>query len=236
MQASFEVMKVPRALIWCMRSKRFISVACELVSEMALALLTTMSRPPKGLGRLLESGAHLGLVADVDGQGQRLSAGLLDLLRRGIDRAGQLRIGSAVLAAMAILAPSRAAASPIASPMPREAPVMKRVLPERVEGIGAFSENVQVDDPWRRRHRGASPKLVPDQHCRRACRRLGTRWERRGSLQCGPLQSRLFLFWSPHFSVLAAVRRLRSFEFTPGNQSAAAEGSPGAGGGGSESI
>src|ERR1700726_5114318 len=37
--------------------------------------------------------------------------------------------GSAVFAAMAILAPSRAARSAIASPMPREAPVMKRVFP-----------------------------------------------------------------------------------------------------------
>src|SRR6266849_3289715 len=40
--------------------------------------------------------------------------------------------GSAVLAAMAILAPSRAARSAIASPMPREAPVMNRVLPASV--------------------------------------------------------------------------------------------------------
>src|ERR1700690_3204830 len=37
--------------------------------------------------------------------------------------------GSAVLAARAILAPSRAARSAIASPMPREAPVMNRVFP-----------------------------------------------------------------------------------------------------------
>src|SRR4029450_4047241 len=37
--------------------------------------------------------------------------------------------GVSVLAAIAILAPSRAARSAIASPMPREAPVMKRVLP-----------------------------------------------------------------------------------------------------------
>ena len=36
---------------------------------------------------------------------------------------------SAVLAAMTMLAPSRAARSAIARPMPREAPVMKRVLP-----------------------------------------------------------------------------------------------------------
>src|ERR1700722_6628930 len=37
--------------------------------------------------------------------------------------------GSAVFAAMAILAPSRAARSAIASPMPREAPVMNSVFP-----------------------------------------------------------------------------------------------------------
>src|SRR5579862_8432345 len=36
---------------------------------------------------------------------------------------------SAVLAAMAILAPSRAARSAMASPMPREAPVMNSVFP-----------------------------------------------------------------------------------------------------------
>src|SRR5580704_5195257 len=40
--------------------------------------------------------------------------------------------GSAVLAAMAILAPSRAARNAIASPMPREAPVMNRVFPASV--------------------------------------------------------------------------------------------------------
>src|SRR5208283_5993694 len=45
---------------------------------------------------------------------------------------GSLGLGSAVFAAMATLAPSRAALSPIASPMPRDAPVMNRVLPERV--------------------------------------------------------------------------------------------------------
>src|ERR1700716_3388328 len=42
---------------------------------------------------------------------------------------GSLGCGASVLAAIAILAPSRAARSAIASPMPREAPVMSRVLP-----------------------------------------------------------------------------------------------------------
>ena len=47
---------------------------------------------------------------------------------------GNLGLGSAVLAAMAILAPSRAARSAMASPMPRLPPVMKSVLPERDMG------------------------------------------------------------------------------------------------------
>ena len=45
---------------------------------------------------------------------------------------GSLGWGSVVLAAIATLAPSRAARSAIALPMPRLAPVMKRVLPARV--------------------------------------------------------------------------------------------------------
>ena len=42
---------------------------------------------------------------------------------------GSFGCGSVVLAAIATLAPSRAARSPMASPMPRDAPVMNRVLP-----------------------------------------------------------------------------------------------------------
>src|SRR5690349_22172734 len=42
---------------------------------------------------------------------------------------GSLGCGSAVLAATTMLAPSRAARRALARPMPREAPVMKRVLP-----------------------------------------------------------------------------------------------------------
>src|SRR5690606_14002518 len=42
---------------------------------------------------------------------------------------GSFGCGSAVLAAMAMLAPSRAARSAMASPMPRLAPVMNSVLP-----------------------------------------------------------------------------------------------------------
>src|SRR5581483_5818970 len=45
---------------------------------------------------------------------------------------GRCLCGSAVLAAMATLAPSRAARSAMARPMPRLAPVTKRVLPARL--------------------------------------------------------------------------------------------------------
>ena len=44
---------------------------------------------------------------------------------------GSLGLGTEDLAAMATLAPSRAARRAMARPMPREAPVMKRVLPRR---------------------------------------------------------------------------------------------------------
>src|SRR5947208_30345 len=42
----FDTMKVPRVLISIIRSNRFMSVPCELVRLIALALLTQMSRPP----------------------------------------------------------------------------------------------------------------------------------------------------------------------------------------------
>src|SRR4051812_24130549 len=44
---------------------------------------------------------------------------------------GRRACGSAVLAAMATFAPSSAARSAIARPMPRDAPVMNNVLPAR---------------------------------------------------------------------------------------------------------
>src|ERR1700733_12194804 len=52
---------------------------------------------------------------------------------------GSFGCGVAVLAAMAILAPSRAARSAIASPMPREAPEMKTVLPAKLVMLAPVS-------------------------------------------------------------------------------------------------
>src|ERR1700722_10669998 len=56
---------------------------------------------------------------------------------------GSLGCGVAVLAAMAMLAPSRAARNAMGSPMPREAPVMNRVLP--ASGMNGLREAA-----WRR--------------------------------------------------------------------------------------
>src|SRR3954451_17223591 len=50
--------------------------------------------------------------------------------------------GVSVLAAIAMLAPSRAARSAMARPMPREAPVMKSVLPARDVVAGAADGDV----------------------------------------------------------------------------------------------
>src|SRR6185369_10743483 len=66
--------------------------------------------------------------------------------------------GVSVLAAMAMLAPSRAARSAIASPMPRDAPVMNSVLPlsdigwPRIPGLGV----------WQRQFARGRPLVLTD--------------------------------------------------------------------------
>src|SRR5215471_5102538 len=86
----FDTMKVPRVLIPIIRSNRFMSVACELVRLIALALLTQISIPPNS-GRLVDRRHHLGLVADVADYRQRLAAGGADIVGGGKDRALPLR-------------------------------------------------------------------------------------------------------------------------------------------------
>src|SRR6516225_4503992 len=57
----FDTMKVPRVLIPIIRSKRFMSVPCELVRLIALALLTQISMPPYSaiVASIAASRAHL---------------------------------------------------------------------------------------------------------------------------------------------------------------------------------
>ena len=58
----------------------------------AEALLTTMSMPPNVSAVRAIASCDGGLVADVDGERQRLAAGRLDLLGGGVDRAFELRM------------------------------------------------------------------------------------------------------------------------------------------------
>src|SRR6266702_3293433 len=115
----FDTMKVPRVLMPIIRSNRLMSVAWESVRLMALALLTQISMPPNSATVLstaaLTSSAAVKMVP--------LSFGC----------------GSAVFAAIATLAPSRAARSAIASPMPRLAPEINSVLPlsDDIRGLHA---------------------------------------------------------------------------------------------------
>ena len=69
-----------------------MSVATEGVSEMALALLTTISMPPKCAAVLSIASFTVDFVADVDDERQRLAARLLDCFGRGVDGAGKLRM------------------------------------------------------------------------------------------------------------------------------------------------
>ena len=88
--------------------------------------------PPKRSTACGHRRLHARLVADVALQRQRLAAGGLDLGGGAVDRARQLRVGLGRLGGDRRCWRRRAPrACAIARPMPREAPVMKRVLPRR---------------------------------------------------------------------------------------------------------
>ena len=99
---------------------------------MALALLTQMSIPPNLCHTGGDGRGDLLLEADIAGNRQRLAARLLHPRGRPSEMVpGSRGSGAAVLATTATLAPSRAALSAMARPMPRLAPVMNSVLPAR---------------------------------------------------------------------------------------------------------
>ena len=87
-----EQTNVPRTLTPNIRSKRFIGVSSVPDSEMALALFTRMSMPPKRSAHCFAASATAFSSRMSTCIGQRLAAGLLDLARRGVNRAGQLRM------------------------------------------------------------------------------------------------------------------------------------------------
>jgi hypothetical protein len=92
-----------------------------------------MSTATERIDRRRHAGAHRILVADVALQRQCTTASRFDFGRNAVDRAGKFfGLATDDFDAIAMFAPSRAARSAIARPMPREAPVMKRVLPDSV--------------------------------------------------------------------------------------------------------
>ena len=117
----------------CMRSKRFTGVSSVPVRLMALALFTRMSMPPKACGRAARPPRAIATSSRTSSwrpaPGRRPPR---SRPRRCGWCPGASGAARAVLAATATLAPSRAARSAIARPMPRVAPVMKRVLPASV--------------------------------------------------------------------------------------------------------
>ncbi len=126
--AYFDTMKVPRVLIWCMRSKRRMSVSAMPVSETALALFTTMSMPPKCAAVLSIAAltAASSRTSTASGSARPPAASISAAAVWMVP--GNFGCGVSVFAAIATLAPSRAALMAIARPMPREAPVTNSVF------------------------------------------------------------------------------------------------------------
>ena len=84
--------KVPRTLTPNMRSKRRTGVSSVPVSEIALALLTSTSMPPKASTALLHRGRDGVVVAHVELQRQRAAAGGFHLRGDAVDGSGELRM------------------------------------------------------------------------------------------------------------------------------------------------
>src|SRR5690606_28352175 len=116
----------------CIRSKRLMGVSRVPRNQIALALLTRMSRPPKR--------STVAATAACTCASSRMSQRIARAWPPAACTAsaavwivpGSFGLGTADLAAMATLAPSRAARRAMARPMPREAPVINRVLPFRL--------------------------------------------------------------------------------------------------------
>src|ERR1041384_1740323 len=151
--ACFDTTKVPRALIWCIRSKRRMSVCCTGVSWIALALLTTISAPPNFSAVASSACFTFSSSRTSTTSGSALPPAASISAAAGWMVPGSLGCGVSVFAAIAMLAPSRVAFSAIASPMPREAPVMNSVLP--VSDMGTLPAFLQM-------------ALAPPRNCLRA--------------------------------------------------------------------
>src|SRR6185312_8979012 len=112
---------------------------------MALALLTTMSMPPN-FAAVWSSAAFTTTSSRTSTCSARARPPAVSMSAAAVWMVpSSLGCGSTVFAAIATLAPSAAALSAIASPMPREPPVMKRVLPLR-DIFSAFQNLPDADD------------------------------------------------------------------------------------------
>ena len=106
-----------------------MSVCVTGVSEIALALLTTMSKPPNVAAVLSIAAFTASSSRTSTASGSALPPAFSISAAAVWMVPSSLGCGSTVLAAMATLAPSAAALSAIASPIPREPPVTKSVFP-----------------------------------------------------------------------------------------------------------
>lgn len=136
----FDTINVPLVLIECIKSYLFIikmieylfmSVASVSVSEIALALLMSISIPPN-VATAFSMAAFTSLSFRMSHWIPRAlpPASSISLHALAIVP-GNLGCGSTVLARITTLAPSWASLLPIASPIPRDAPLMRAVLPLR---------------------------------------------------------------------------------------------------------
>ena len=88
--ANFDTMKVPRALICCIRSKRRMSVCGDRRELDRAGIVDDDVDAAEFLAVFVERGLHRRLVAHVDGERQRPAAGLRDLGGGGVNRAFKL--------------------------------------------------------------------------------------------------------------------------------------------------
>ena len=132
--AAFVNRKVPRTLMSIIRSN-FLADSCSVGSvAIALALLTTMSTPPKCSIGGVDRALYVLFVAYVADDRHALAPRGFDVCDGGVDGAGQLRVGFGRLGQQHdVCAELGGTASAIASPMPRLPPETTTVRSANVD-------------------------------------------------------------------------------------------------------
>jgi len=122
---------VPRTLICCIRSNRFIDSASVPSSAIALALFTQMSMPPKCSTAVRAARSTSSSLRTSPTTATALPPAASISATAVCTVPGSFGCGSLVLASSAAFAPSLAAASAMARPIPRLPPDMTIVRPRR---------------------------------------------------------------------------------------------------------